>query len=161
MTCGVYHIVDKTTGFRYVGSSTNIEARWYRHRSQLRKNKHHSPHLQNVWNARGEDNFYFLIVEVCDKSELISRENEHLSPLVAIKMHLNARLEASFGGTRKGMKSSEEHRRKMSEAQKGKPRNHKKAVWTEERRKAVSDFMKERHAKGLANAFGNKVADNT
>jgi len=155
MTCGVYHIIDKTTNKRYVGSSKNIETRWYRHRSSLRKNKHHSPALQNAWNVRGEENFFFLIAEVCCESKLIEVEDCHLQPLVEFERHLNARKQASAGGNRKGMKTSDETCAKMSAAQKGKPRKERR-TWSDEQKKVVRDFMKQRHANGLVNAFGNK-----
>ena len=62
MTCGIYKITNKQNDKFYIGSSTNIEMRWYAHKSYLRRNVHANQHLQNAWNKYGEDNFIFSIL---------------------------------------------------------------------------------------------------
>ena len=153
---GIYHIICKSSGRRYVGSSKSITHRWYAHRSALRNGKHHSKFLQRVFDKHGEDNLYFLVYEICDEKDLIQKENESLVSLVSLGMELNGRKLAEIGGTRKGIKCSDEHRSKMSEAQKGKPRTQKKHVYTEDERKALSEWMKERHRQKLVNTGHNQ-----
>lgn len=63
---GVYQIVNELNGKRYIGSSKNIHERIQHHRSELRRNCHHSPHLQNAYNKYGENKFYFSILETCE-----------------------------------------------------------------------------------------------
>lgn len=68
---GIYRITNKENGKVYIGSSVDIHLRWLQHKSQLKKNKHHSRHLQNAWNKYGEDNFRFDIVELIDDIDLL------------------------------------------------------------------------------------------
>ena len=60
---GIYKIVNLINEKYYVGSSNKIERRWRRHLSDLKKNKHVNPKLQNAWNFHGENNFKFQMVE--------------------------------------------------------------------------------------------------
>lgn len=78
MTCGIYQIVNKVNGKRYVGSAVNFASRWRVHKHQLRKGNHHSVALQRAWNSYGEDSFDFAIIEECDREKLIEREQIHL-----------------------------------------------------------------------------------
>lgn len=79
--CGIYAIVNLINHKRYIGSSINTRKRWYGHKLHLRKNKHHSAHLQNAWNKYGEDSFIFVVLEECNESELIQREQFYLDHL--------------------------------------------------------------------------------
>lgn len=151
MSCGIYHIICKNTGKRYVGSSKNIEVRWYRHKSQLRKNKHHSILLQRSFNKYGEDSLYYLIYEICEENILLEREDILIKEMCSVGIELNIKKEAIGGGNRTGMKNSAEHNEKISKAQKGIPRLHKKRTWNDEQKRKVSDFMKKRHIEGLVN----------
>lgn len=78
MTCGIYEIVNKVNGKRYVGSSVDIEARWRIHRHHLRTGKHHSIALQRAWDKYGEASFDFKIIEKCSRDSLIAREQYYL-----------------------------------------------------------------------------------
>ncbi|MBZ0217345.1 MAG: GIY-YIG nuclease family protein [Fimbriimonadaceae bacterium] len=79
MSCGIYAIVNKTNGDRYVGQSVRIEQRWSEHRKDLRANKGSSPALQEAWNYFGEENFEFVILESCEEISLSEREVWHMS----------------------------------------------------------------------------------
>ncbi len=76
--CGIYIIRHEPTGRFYVGSSINISQRWREHRYQLRHNKHKNPHLQASWNKYGEQAFIFIIIEECDPTIIIEREQYYL-----------------------------------------------------------------------------------
>lgn len=65
MTSGIYEIVNLVTGRRYIGSSKNIQRRWYEHKLKLQNDSHHSPKLQGAWNKYGEHNFKFNILYQC------------------------------------------------------------------------------------------------
>lgn len=56
----------------YVGSTSSKTDRWGAHRRDLRKGKHHAPHLQNTWTKHGEDAFEFVVLEVCSGTDLKS-----------------------------------------------------------------------------------------
>jgi group I intron endonuclease len=79
MGCGIYKITNKIDNKVYIGSSLNISSRHYKHFWLLRKNSHDNNYLQNSFNKFGEHNFVFEIVEFCDKSELIERENYYIN----------------------------------------------------------------------------------
>lgn len=73
-TVGIYRIRNLINGKVYVGSSKGIEYRCYEHRKDLRKNQHQNQYLQNAWNKHGEPNFVFEVVELCDMTVLLERE---------------------------------------------------------------------------------------
>lgn len=54
---GIYEIINKVNGKRYIGSAKKFIARWNNHINLLRKNKHHNSHFQNSFNK------YFEILE--------------------------------------------------------------------------------------------------
>lgn len=68
MKC-VYGIINILTSKKYIGSTSNFARRKSEHLSQLRKNKHHSQHLQRAWNKYGEENFRFVILEKLKKED--------------------------------------------------------------------------------------------
>jgi group I intron endonuclease len=77
MKMGIYFIENKNNGKIYIGSSVNIKQRISKHKSDLRKNKHHSCILQRAWNKYGEESFEFkLVEEVFEKNKL--KKIEHL-----------------------------------------------------------------------------------
>ena len=65
MTTGIYAIVNRETGDRYVGQSVNIEKRWSEHGRILGAGKASSPALQEAWNHFGGATFDFQILEQC------------------------------------------------------------------------------------------------
>jgi len=133
---GVYKISNFQNGKVYIGSSINIKQRYYEHTSDLKRNVHHSIHLQRAWNKYGEDCFEFEIVElVIDNDKLLEREqywmdyyncyhrdygyNLHKvagSPLGYKHSEETKKLLSIIG---KGVKKSEETKQKMSESRKG------------------------------------------
>ncbi len=76
-TFGIYAIQNMINGKTYVGKTqTNFGDRWDCHRSQLRGGYHDNPHLQRAWNKYGEENFRFIIVEVCPEGTTTEEINE-------------------------------------------------------------------------------------
>lgn len=76
----IYFITNKESGKRYVGSTINYNSRISKHKSLLRKNKHHSFLLQRAWNKYGESSFTFEIIENIDNiNKLKEKEQEYLS----------------------------------------------------------------------------------
>lgn len=69
MSCGIYAIVNKINGKRYVGKSINIERRWKSHLYLLKrktKSKDCNRHLYNAFHKYGENSFGFEYLEVFD-----------------------------------------------------------------------------------------------
>ena len=79
--CGIYMIVNTYNNHRYIGSSSNIQLRLQRHRSCLRHGYHANQHLQNAWNKYGEGCFIYSILEFCDESIKIEREQFYVDTL--------------------------------------------------------------------------------
>jgi group I intron endonuclease len=133
MTSGVYAIVNKTNGKRYIGSSIDIPARWRSHAHKLRRGKHHSLHLQSAWNKYGSDNFDFVILEECGSEEILAREQFYLDrdfPEYNTIRHAgnNSGFKFSEQAIKRmseihtGFRHSEESKLKMSRIWAGKPR---------------------------------------
>jgi len=61
----IYIIRNSINGKFYIGSSKNYHVRKLKHFNDLRKNKHHSIHLQRAFNKYSEENFEFIIIETC------------------------------------------------------------------------------------------------
>lgn len=76
----IYYIKCKDNGRVYVGSTTRKpNQRWLEHLHYLRKNKHHSTHLQRAYNKYGEGSFEHLIAETVDDDNLLlAREQFHI-----------------------------------------------------------------------------------
>lgn len=76
---GIYVIINKINGYKYVGKSKNITSRLEHHKSLLRNNHHiyrtgELSLLQKAWNKYGEDAFEFKILEFCEVEKLNERE---------------------------------------------------------------------------------------
>ena len=78
MGCGIYKIENSVNNKIYIGSSIDINKRFYKHLWMLRKGIHDNIHLQNSFNQYGENSFNFSILEYCNISELVNRENFYI-----------------------------------------------------------------------------------
>ena len=107
---GIYTITHKTSGHAYLGSSVNIKNRWQNHLSDLRRDAHHSPALQNAYNKYGKAAFEFEVVMTCHPDLLWYYEQQFLDHY---KPYYN--VSPNVGGYKPGHKVSEETRRKQSE----------------------------------------------
>lgn len=67
----VYKITCVSNGNFYIGSSVNLQKRWYTHRLELTKGAHFNRHLQSSWNKYGKDNFKFEVLESADSQEAV------------------------------------------------------------------------------------------
>lgn len=79
MESGIYQIKNKMSGKVYVGSSIDIKKRFYKHLWLLKNNKHDNNHLQNSFNLDGESSFEFSILEYCNETELVLKENHYIN----------------------------------------------------------------------------------
>lgn len=78
--CGVYQIVCKTTGKRYIGSTTiSFIKRWADHIGRLNNNKHHCSYLQRAWNKYGSLDFGFFILDILEKEDCMRYEQEYFN----------------------------------------------------------------------------------
>ena len=73
--CGIYEIVNKVNGEKYIGQRIDIYKRWRDEKSALNKDEPAwNIHLWRAWKKYGEINFVFNIIEQCDVIELDERE---------------------------------------------------------------------------------------
>lgn len=104
---GIYRITHAASGKTYVGSSSFIHQRWSQHRTRLRRGDHHCQHLQSSWTKHGESAFEFSVIEVCNRDDLLQREQYYLDTL---KPKYNV---LRIAGSAKGYKHSKETIEKM------------------------------------------------
>lgn len=121
MKSGIYKILNKINGKAYVGSAVNLNLRWSQHKSKLKINEHPNKYLQASWNKNGLENFEFVVIEYCDKSILLEREQFWIDNLKVCDREFgyNTRIVAS---SNIGIKLSEETKKLLSEKNKGKKR---------------------------------------
>lgn len=138
-TIGVYEILHWNSNRRYVGSSQEVEKRLYLHVVMLRTGKHHCQFLQRVWNKYPEEQFEFFLLEECHLDVLVEREQLHMDSASRYEL-MNTKKGA--GANWRGLKHSDESKRKMSEAA-------KRSAATPEQRLMRSERAKRQHATGI------------
>ena len=120
--CCIYTIRNQETGIAYVGSTTNAGERWLKHIVDLQRG-HGSKGLQAVWDVFGPTKFDFQICEVLspdlDDEAILLREQARWDFEVSVgRQPYNIRPRGR--GTRRGTQSSDETKKKISQARKGK-----------------------------------------
>lgn len=135
MNTGVYCILNKNTGKRYVGSAAQtFMHRWRSHKSRLSRNCHHICKLQRSWNKHGPEAFEFIILERCEPENAVSREQywlEHfdsanhgynINPVAGSRLNATTSEETKrkIGAKSLGRKHTLEHRERMSAMNRGK-----------------------------------------
>jgi group I intron endonuclease len=111
---GVYVITNSQNGHQYIGSTKNFLTRFYDHKKRLESGIHRNKHLQNAWNKYGSKCFSFSIVECCDASKLIEREQFYINTL---KPEYNIAKDAQRFGA--GLKLSEKRKKEIGQSKVG------------------------------------------
>ena len=68
---GVYKIRNSQNDKVYIGFATDLQARFNRHRAELKFGNHRNSELQKIWNSSGESAFDFEILDVLDHEESV------------------------------------------------------------------------------------------
>lgn len=111
---GVYQIVCKTTGKRYIGSTIDsFKKRYACHISRLNNGKHHCKHLQNAWDLYGKDDFLFLILDILDKDDCLKYEQMYFDTMDKVDL-FNKCLVAN-GGHGEYLRGKKQNRRTKAE----------------------------------------------
>jgi GIY-YIG catalytic domain len=99
-TSGVYQIRCKRNGKIYVGSATNLRARWDTHRRDLRKGSHPNRYMQQAWKLYGEMSFELLVLEYVDAMRLLEAEQRWIDQTGCTdrRIGFNVRLDATSAG---------------------------------------------------------------
>ena len=118
---GVYRIFNTATGASYVGSTKSIRSRINGHIRSLRTGRHCNPKLQNAWDKYGEDAWVFSILEYCPPADLVRCEQDWVARLDTIGKGYNLQEpgDACYGSKGLGRVTSEETRKRLSVALKG------------------------------------------
>lgn len=75
--CGVYIITCLSSKKIYIGSTTmTFLKRYHHHSNQLSRNNHKNQYLQNSYNKYGKDEFTYDILEICDRTFCLEKEQE-------------------------------------------------------------------------------------
>ena len=151
MTCGIYMIQNKVNNKMYIGQAVDIEDRWGEHRRGLRGGYHTNKHLQNSWKRDGEENFEFTILLECEESQLNTFEEYYILELMTYNDRVG--YNKNYGG--KSGRPTEEAKRKMSEANKGRQlseetkrkisESQKGRQFSEETKRKMSESLKGKH----------------
>lgn len=156
MASGVYMIKNTVTNKVYIGSASNFERRFYLHKLNLNRNKHHSRHLQSAWNKYGQYNFEFIILEktTCEKKILLETEQIYIDKYQSANenfgYNINPKSHSSLG-----VKRSEEYRKKSSEFRKGKNIGPENPMF----RKSVYDIWLKKYGKTEADKRQKEAND--
>lgn len=120
---GIYMIQNINSKKVYIGSALNIYKRIFgassiSHLKALSTNTHGNRHLQNAYNKHGIDAFKFKILETCEKSILLEREQYYFDTILDAKNLKNFNKKAynicPTAGSPLGKKMSNTSKRKMS-----------------------------------------------
>ena len=95
--CGIYKITNTINEKYYMGSSYNIKNRIRKHFELLKRNSHHSIHLQNAYNKYNKKSFIYETLELCNKNELLIIEQKYLDNIIDWKNVYNLNKIASGG----------------------------------------------------------------
>lgn len=160
---GIYKITNLLNNKVYVGSSIDVKYRISRHRHDLNKNIHDNKHLQSSWNKYGKNNFKFEILIYCDKKVLLNLEQFFIDYFrsndcdfgynmcaiagncLGIKRSNETKKKMrgnTNGKGRKGVKTLEETKLKISKAHKGISSGMKGKCHSEETKKKMSILKK-------------------
>jgi len=151
---GIYRILNLINNKYYIGSSKNITKRIREHKRLLRKGEHENKHLQSAWNKYGEQNFVFEIIQIISSDEL--KNNCYLRDLETkyILESGSANDKIGYNIINGGIGTlntpcSEEKRRKISEANKGKTAWNKDTPMTEEQKAILRKVKEEKYGKSI------------
>ena len=102
MKAYIYFIINKITGERYVGQTTNFVRRKNEHLSQLKDKTHINKKLQNAWNKYGENNFIIEKIQYdnISKEELNNEEIKYIKQYDSYNNGYNLTIGGDGGDTR-------------------------------------------------------------
>lgn len=102
MKAYIYFIINKVTGERYVGQTTNFVRRKNEHLSRLENGIHINSKLQNSWNKYGKDNFIIEKIQYdnISKEELNQEEIRYIEIYDSYYNGFNLTLGGDGGDTR-------------------------------------------------------------
>lgn len=120
---GVYAVRNIVNGKSYIGSTSSrkgFRARFSHHVTCLRKGNYGCTKLQRAWDKYGSDAFEFCILEFCEKSECLNKEQFYIETTQAVRCGYNICHRAN---SRLGAKHSDETKARIGAGNRGKKRS--------------------------------------
>lgn len=137
---GIYLITNLANNKVYVGQSIDL---WTRinegYLQKLPKNKGHNRYLQRSWIKYGEDNFKFEVIEYVEIDDLNERETFWIKRYQSCNNKFGYNM-IPQGGSNRGQIVSEETRKKISKANKGKNNSMYGKSHSEDVKQMISDL---------------------
>lgn len=115
---GIYKILNKVNGKFYIGSAVDFTRRFNRHKRLLNSNEHPNGHLQAAWLKYWNVSFEFVILEECDKENLICHEQHYLDLTECWNREVGYNI-CKIADNRTGVFHSKETKALMSKNRKG------------------------------------------
>lgn len=153
----IYRITNMANGKYYIGSADSFARREWQHKYDLRRGVHKNPRLQAAWNKYGEEMFVFEVLEeIPAEQSQLQVEDMWLAQHVGRPDCYNINTGAEL--SRLGIPMTEESKQKLSRNRKGKAagENHYRYGQTvsEEVRKKIGEAQR-----GKPKAPGRKVSE--
>jgi group I intron endonuclease len=152
----IYRITNMANNKYYIGSTDSFARREWQHKYDLKRGVHKNPRLQAAWNKYGEEMFVFEVIEeVPEGVNVLQVEDTYLFKIVGNKDCYNINTGAE--SPRTGIKHTEATKQKTSDSRKGKAAGEQhyrygKTVSAEVRKK-IGDAQR-----GKPKAAGRKIS---
>lgn len=153
----IYRITNMANNKYYIGSAESFARREWQHKYDLKRGMHKNPRLQAAWNKYGEEMFVFEVIEeVPDGINVLQIEDTYLFKIVGNEDCYNINTGAE--SPRTGIILSDTAKQNISVGRKGKHagKNHYRYGKTvsDEVKKKISDAQR-----GKTKAPGRKVSE--
>lgn len=161
---GIYLIFCLANQRAYIGQSVNVKKRIANHQGSLKRGSHYNEYLQKAYDKYGVDMFVFRPLEYPEDTSvenLTAREQYWIDQFDS----LNPRRGFNMMGAGPAGRPSEESKKKMSEAGKGRTPTNKGTPLTDEQKEKLSKAMtgrklSEEHKKKVS-PLGRKHSEET
>jgi group I intron endonuclease len=119
MKSGIYKITNISNAKMYIGSAANLGRREKQHFQTLERGVHRNVHLQSSYNKYGPSKFVFDVIEYCEVSMLLEREQYYLDLYTPTKIDIGYNMCSNAERSQLGRKRTPEQIKRISESHKG------------------------------------------
>lgn len=155
MNCGIYRITNVVNNKVYIGNSRYLNRRWKQHKFHLNNNNHPNRHLQFAWNKDKSYSFDYFILEYCEIEKLLEREQYWIDKYKAFNDKLGYNLSQVAGSPMAGLKHTEETKKKIGAASKGKKLSEAHILRIKEAN--TGRIFSDEHKKKMSESGKNKI----